>query len=200
MSAVVRRTLASAVLALAVLAPAAQAQELDIARGTATQVSGLDTITWEIDAIAGPLGEEASGLITRTFVGLDGNSRVVAEVTCLAVAENRAAVIGRVLPPPASENVGFEAILVQIYDGTPELQSDAVTSAANPQVGSDVTFSECGAFLPPFPFNPRPVTVGDFQVIDGSEPEPPPPPPPPDECDDDDDDGGDDDCDDDDEG
>ena len=109
-------TLASAVLALLVLAPAVQAQELDVARGTATQVDGLDTISYELEATEleapGPLGENATGFITRSFVGLDGNSLVLAEVTCLAVSENRAVVIGRVLP--GSVNVGFEALLVQI--------------------------------------------------------------------------------------
>jgi hypothetical protein len=196
---VVRTTLASAVLALAILAPAAQAQELDVARGTATQVNGPDTITYELEATEletpGPLGETASGFITRSFVGLDGNSLVIADVTCLAVSENRAVVIGRVRPE--SVNVGFEALLVQIFDGTPELQPDGVSSGTDPQFGGDTTFTECGAFLPPFPFNTRPITAGDFQVIDGAEPPPPPPPPPPpDECEDGDDDGGDDDCDD----
>jgi hypothetical protein len=191
---VVRTTVASAVLALAILVPAAQAQELDIARGTATQVDGLDTITYELEATAGPIGENASGLITRNFVGLDGTSLVIADVTCLAVSGNRAVVIGRVRPE--SVNVGFEALLVQIYDGTPELQPDGASSGTDPKFSGVTTFTECGAFLPPFPFNTREITAGDFQVIDGSEP-PPPPPPPPDECEEDDDDGGDDDCDDD---
>jgi hypothetical protein len=201
---VVRKTLASAVLALAVLAPAAQAQELDVARGTATQVDGLDTITYELEAMAGPLGQNATGLITRSFVGLDGTSLVIADVTCLAVSGNRAVVIGRVRPE--SVNVGFEALLVQIYDGTPELQPDGVHSGTDPKDSGVTTFTGCSLFLPPFPFNTPPITAGDFQVIDGMEiEEPPPPPPPPGDCDEDDDgddgdDDGDDDCDDDDDG
>jgi hypothetical protein len=141
--------------------------------------------------VAGPLGENATGLITRTFVGTDGNSVAIADVTCLAVQGNRAVVIGRVRPE--SVNVGYEALLVQIYDGTPELQPDGVASAANPRSGNVITFTDCPGFLPPFPFVTPPITAGDFQVVDGSVL--PPPPPPPVDCDggDDDEQGDDDD-------
>jgi hypothetical protein len=165
---------------------------MDVARGTAIQIDGRDTITYEIEAVAGPLGENASGLITRAFVGPGGDALVVADVTCLAVAGHRAALIGRVRPLE-SVNTTFEALLLQIYDGTPELQPDAVSSGIDPTFGGEITFTQCAAFLPPAPFPTPPITAGDFQVIDGSAvPPPPPPPPPPPECEEDED--GDSDC------
>jgi hypothetical protein len=187
----------SLITALAFLAPAAHAQEMDVARGTATVVDGRDTTTYKIESAAGPFGENATGLITRTFTGPGGNGLAVADVTCLAVSENYAVVIGRVRPEE-SVNIGYEALLVRIYDGTPELQLDGVSSGANPQSGSEITFTNCAGFLSPFPI--RPITAGDFQVVDGSEPPPPPPPPPPVDCADDDDCGDDDEDDDDDDG
>jgi hypothetical protein len=164
---------------------------MDVARGTAVQIQDRDTITYEIEAVAGPLGENASGLITRTFVGPGGNAVVVADVTCLAVAGSHAVLIGRVRPE--SVNTTFEAVLLQIFDGTPQLQPDAVSTGMDPRFGSEITFSACAAFLPPNPFPTPPITTGDFQVIDGQAlPPPPPPPPPPVDCVDDED--GDSDC------
>lgn len=189
------RPLTLALAGLALAAPGAYAQELDVARGTAVRTSGPDTATYEIEASSGPIGENATGLITRTFVGPGGTSIVVADVTCLAVDGNRAALIGRVRPDE-SVNVGFQAILIRIYDGTPELQPDGVATGVDPQAGSEITFTECAAFLDPFAT--QPITAGDFQVIDAAPP--PPPPPPPTDCEEDDDqqgDGDDDDCDDD---
>ena len=187
-----------ALTALALTAPGAYAQQSDVARGTAVRTSGPETATYEIEASSGPIGESAAGLITRTFVGPGGNSTVVADVTCLAVDGNRAALIGRVRPEE-SVNVGYQAILIRIYDGTPALQPDAVATGVDPQFGSEITFTECAAFLDPFPT--QPITAGDFEVVDGAPP--PPPPPPPTGCEEDDDeqgDGHDDDCDDDDDG
>jgi hypothetical protein len=190
-----------ALAGLALCAPGAYAQESDVARGTATRIVGDDpmtaeTTTYVIEAVSGPLGENAAGLITRTFTGPSGNSVIVADVTCLAVAGNRAAVIGRVRPDE-TVGIGAEAVLIRIYDGTLELQPDAASTAVDPRVAGEITFTGCAEFLPPAPFPTQPITAGDFQVID-TEPPPPPPPPPPD-CDDDD--GGDglttdDDCDD----
>jgi len=191
-----RKALALAVMSLGLLAPSAGAQALDSVSGVASVTDGLDTTTYVIEASSGPAGEEPiTGTITRTFVGLDGTSTIFANVTCLAVDGNRAAVIGRVQPP-----AGFEALLVQIEDRTAQLLPDRVASATDPKVDGVTTFTRCDAFLPPFPFEPQPVTAGDFQVIDAAAP----PPPPPDCDEDDDEDGGDDDddddCDDDDHG
>ncbi len=135
-----------ALTALALTAPGAYAQQSDVARGTAVRTSGPETATYEIEASSGPIGESAAGLITRTFVGPGGNSTVVADVTCLAVDGNRAALIGRVRPEE-SVNVGYQAILIRIYDGTPALQPDAVATGVDPQFGSEITFTECAAFL-----------------------------------------------------
>jgi hypothetical protein len=194
----VARTLLTLALAgLALTAPGAYAQQADVARGTALRTSGPETATYEIEASSGPIGEGAAGLITRTFVGPGGNSTVVADVTCLAVDGNRAALIGRVRPEE-SVNVGYQAILIRIFDGTPVLQPDAVATGVDPQFGSEITFTECASFLDPFPT--QPITAGDFQVIDAAAP---PPPLPPTGCEEDDDeqgDGDDDDCDDDDQG
>jgi hypothetical protein len=154
---------------------------MDVARGTAIVIEGRDTTTYEIEAVAGPLGENASGLVKRAFVGPGGDALVVADVTCLAVAGHRAVVIGRVRPLE-SVNTTFESLLLQIYDGTPELQPDAVSSGIDPTFGNAITFTECAAFLPPTPFPTPPITAGDFQVIDGSAVPPPPPPPPPPGC------------------
>jgi hypothetical protein len=189
---VARRPLTLALAGLALAAPGAHAQELDVARGTAVRASEAGTSTYEIEATSGPLGERATGLITRTFVGSGGNSVAVADVTCLAVSGRRAALIGRVRPE-LSVNVGYQAILIRIYDGTPELQPDAVQTGVDPQFGNEITFTECAAFLDPFPT--QPITAGDFQVIDAAAP---PPPLPPTGCEEDDDqqgDGDDDDCD-----
>ena len=49
-------------------------------------------------------------------------------------------------------NVGYAAILIRIYDGTPDLKPDGVGTGTNPQAGSETTFTECGSFLPPHPF------------------------------------------------
>ena len=61
-------------------------------------VSGAETTTYEIEAVSGPVGENAAGVIKRTFVGPGGSSTAVADVTCLAVAARRAIVIGRIRP------------------------------------------------------------------------------------------------------
>lgn len=193
---VARKLLTLALLGLALTAPGAYAQDFDAARGTAVRTSSPETTTYEIEASSGPIGESAMGLITRTFVGPGGTSIVVADVTCLAVDGNRAALIGRVRPDE-SVNVGFQAVLIRIYDGTPELQPDGVATGVDPQAGNEITFTDCAAFLDPFPT--QPITAGDFQVIDAASP---PPPPPPTGCEENDDeqgdgDDGDDDCDDD---
>jgi hypothetical protein len=178
---VARKAIALTVVWLATLAPGAGAQTMDAANGIATVADGLDTITYEVNAISGPSGENASGLIVRTFASLDGTSVIVADVTCLAVAGNRAAVIGRVQNP-----AGFEGLLVQIDDRTAQGLLDGVADAAGPTFNGMPTFDRCDAFLPPFPFDTRTVTAGDFQVVDAAAP-------PPDDCDEDDDDDDDDD-------
>lgn len=175
-----RKALVAAVAALFLLAPSAQAQQAgDAARGSATQLLGPgETVTYELEAVAGPTG--ASGLINRSFVSPTLQSIAVADVTCVAAQGNRATVIGRIRPDE-SVNVGYEALLLQIYDGTPEAQVDAVLAATDPKVNGMTTFTECAQFLPPFPFTPDPITAGDFQVVDV-----PGGPPPPEECDEDD--------------
>jgi hypothetical protein len=113
---VARTALSLALAGLVLCAPSAYAQESDVARGTATRISGAETTTYEIEAVSGPLGENAAGLITRTFTGPFATSTVVADVTCLAVEGNRAVIIGEVR---TAVGIDAQAVLIRIEDLAP---------------------------------------------------------------------------------
>ena len=167
--------LAFVLVFLVLLGTHAQAQatsdgsaEMDVARGTAAQALDPTTsITYEVDAVAGASGESPSGLMKRSYVSPDVVSIAVADVTCLAVKGSHTVVIGRVRAAE-SVNVGYRAIMLQIHDATPEGKADGVHTGVDPQVGSEISFSDCGEFLPPYPFPTGSITSGDFHVFDGT--------------------------------
>ena len=156
--------------ALVVTAIPAQAQtaapDKDLAAGLASQVlSATESISYEVDAVAGASGESPTGLVKRSYVSPGFQSTAVADVTCLAVKGRHTVVIGRVRPAE-SLNVGYQAIMLQIHDATPEGKPDGVHTGVDPQIGSDITFDGCEAFLPPADFPAAAVTTGDFNVVD----------------------------------
>lgn len=164
------KVVAVGVATLVVLGTPAQAQvgapDKDVAAGVASQVvSASETISYELDALAGASGESPSGLLKRSYVSPGFTSAAVADVTCLAVKGRHSVVIGRVRPAE-STNVGYEALMLQIHDATPEGKPDGVHTGVDPQLGNEIAFYGCEAFLPPSDFPTASITTGDFSVVD----------------------------------